>query len=331
MNSNSIKAVLSELRDPIKKTWILLSPSSMGETLLLCSLSEAFIKKHGHSITLVIPKSHEFITRCYPNLFHKIFFMSVEEMRLFCSFNIVPRNFFELDFPINTWSDQINDSSPIALFELFVKTLGAKGLNLVDLYRYNLRIGWDAPCKLPTLPVDICDLTAKKLIQEFKINEKFILIQGGNNTNHPIPAIYLNNICKKLKGLDIDIIFNTLGATFSTDIEVLDHIKFLKLSVIEVTSLSKLALTIISGTNGLSTLLSALELNKTIHIFLPNLKLMDSENLIFEKINPQAYSPLLGTPELIHNSNHILEYQVDEEPNELMCNDVVDSVLNSIT
>ena len=330
MDLNSAKTILSQLRDPNKKTWILLSPSSMGETLLLCSLSESFIQKHGFSITLVIPKSHEFITLCYANLFHNVFFMSVEEMRLFYSFSIIPKNFFELDFPINTWANQINDMNSMALHRLFISTLGAKGLNFVDLYRYNLRLDWDAPCRLPTIPVNICTLTSDKLLKEFEITKKFILIQGGNNTNHPIPTIYLNDICHKLQELDITVIFNTQGATFKADLETLDNIKFLSLSVMEATSLARLAITIISGANGFIVLLTALNIHKVIHVFLPNFSLVDSEKLIFEKVNPQGYSSILGASDLVNQSNHLLEYQVDEEPDESMRNSVLNSILNTI-
>ena len=329
MNLDTIKVVLNQLRDPNKKSWILLSPSSLGETLCLCSLSESFIKKHGFSITLVIPKTHEFITLCYPNLFHNVLFMTVEEMRLFSSSNIIPRNFFELDFPINTWTNQINDANPKALFELFIKTSGVKGLNFIDMYRYNLRLDWEAPCRLPTLPIDLCDLTSRILIKKFEIKKKFVLIQGGNNTCYPTPSIYFNDICKKLKELDIDVIFNSHGSTFKSNIEALDNIKFLNLSILEATSLANRAITIISGINGFLSFLSALDLNKVIHTFLPNSVLIDPENLIFKEVDPQANSALRALPDLINPVNHILEYQVDEEPNELMRNGVLNSILEN--
>jgi len=329
MNLSIFGNILSQLRDPNKKTWILLSPSSLGETLCLCSLCESFIKKHGYAITLVIPKSHEFITLCYPNLFYKIYFMPVMDMRLLSSLNLVPKNFFELDFPINTWTNQINDTNSHSLYELYIATEGKKGIDFTDLYRFNLRLDWNSPIRLPTLPNDEFDLVYDNLQKNIKLNNGFVLLLLGNNTNKQIPSAYLNQLCIEYQKLGIVVVVNSFGATFKTEINHLSNIKFLDLTVPEVASLARHALSIVGGCNGLMVLLASLDLSKKIHLFLPNFILEDPEKLLFRACRPNEGSITLNFSEIISHSNTIFEYPIEEDPSEIQIKDIVSAIINS--
>jgi len=314
MDYKTLENVLGQLRDPNKKTWILLSPSSLGETLTLCSLCDSFVKKHGYSITLVIPRGHEFITKCYPDLFYKIFFMTVDDMRLFWTYNLYPRNFFALDYPIITWSNQINETNPISLYELYIKTKGKQGLDFVNLNRFNLRLDWDCSVQLPSLPLQECNSTFERLKSEYNLKNDFVLLLYGNNTNKPIPSKYLNSICKEYEQQGVEVIANGYGASFKSKIDQFSNVKFIDLSIHEAVSVALYSRAIIGGSNGLTNLLTSLNLCKTIHIFLPNFILTDSAKLLFKKALPLEGAMTFACPELVSSSNTIKEYSVEEMP-----------------
>ena len=327
MNLEAARIILRDLRHPKIKSWIFFSPSSLGETLSLCSVCGSFIEKFGHQITLVIPPGHEFIAQCYPNVFFKIFQMPLDEMRQFFSFNLYPRNFFELDFPINTWSNHINDTNPFLLHELFIKTSGKQGLDITNLYRFNLRLPWDSICGLPQIARDDCAVISKSMLTKHRIEKPFLLILSGNNTNKNIPSVYLNRISKEFQKLGLDIIVNSHGSILKADLNETDNLKIINLSVPETVALATQSALIIGGANGLVSLLCALDLSKKIHIFLPNYVLTDWDKLIFRESWPIEGSIKFSWPEIISDKNIIYEYKVAEEPTEQEISQVIDLIM----
>jgi hypothetical protein len=240
--------------------------------------------------------------------------MTVDDMRLFWTYNLIPRNFFALDYPIITWSNQINETYPISLYDLYVKTEGKKGLDFINLYRFNLRLDWDCPIQLPSLPVQECNSTFERLQAENNFGKDFVLLLYGNNTNMPIPSQYLNCICKEYEQRGIEVIANGYGASFRSKIDQFNNVKFINLSVPEVVSIALKSRAIIGGSNGLTVLLASLELFKKIHIFLPNFILEDSANLHFKKALPLEGAISFTCPEILSSSNYIKEYTVEEVP-----------------
>jgi hypothetical protein len=254
--------------------------------------------------------------------------MSVEDMRLFCSSNIVPKNFFELDFPINTWSNQVNDTNPISLYELYIASKGKKGLNFSDLYRFNLRLDWDSPIRLPGLPRQECNLIFNNLQAVHNFKKEYVLLMYGNNTNKQIPAPYLNHLCREYEKLGIEVVANANGATFKSKIDNVSNIKFLDLTVPETVSLAMNSQAVIGGSNGCMALLESLELFKKFHVFLPNFALEDPEKLLFRKVSPFEGSNASLWPEMISLSNNLFEYSVEENPSEAQIKEVVNAIIN---
>jgi len=240
--------------------------------------------------------------------------MTVDDMRLFWTYNLYPRNFFALDYPINTWSNQINETYPFSLYELYIKTEGKQGLDFTNLYRFNLRLDWDCSVQMPILPIQECNSTFERLHAENNFKKDFVFLLYGNNTNKHIPSQYLNCICKEYEQQGVEVIANGYGASFKSKIDQFSNVKFIDFTVQEAVSVALHSRAIIGGANGLTNLLMSLDLCKTIHIFLPNFILTDSAKLLFKKALPLEGSTTFACPELVSSSNTIKEYSVEEMP-----------------
>ena len=152
MEHNQLNLLLEQIKNPTKRNWILMVPNSLGETLAVCGLADSFVKTHGHGITLVIPESHAFIPECYPNTFDRVVYLDLGTMRRFSETGFIPPNFFNVDFPINTWPIQNGDGRANELLDIWVKSVGRSGLNFLDMYRYILRLDWKANFSMAKTP-----------------------------------------------------------------------------------------------------------------------------------------------------------------------------------
>jgi hypothetical protein len=307
---------LSELRHPTHKTWILMSPSSIGETSVLCSLLEAFKQVHSLPITLVVPSHHEFIVRAFDPPIDKLILSDVESMRQLATSSLIPRGMFAPDYPINTWANQINDTDPLRLYNLWIQSEGTRGLDFINLYRYNLRIGWESHVAFPKISND-WTVTAERLLAELGVSTPFSIIHAGNNTNLPIRKSLLGSIVEKLHKEKRQILINEGGATFKSDRLSFDFIKYVDLPVDAAVCLTLLAESTIMGANGLSTFLGALPGELNLHVITPTHTLdghgLGPGDIHFRKIvNRFEGSSFSSVRELINPINQYFEWSVND-------------------
>ncbi len=150
VRENEYRNLLTQLRHPDRRSWILLNPTSIGDTATVCAFAAAFVAQHGHGITMVVPPDHMAVTHMYPNRFLRVV-KAERHVMMHIINNYVDPGRFELDVPMCAHPYDIGDCRVDELSYLF-KFPGRGGISFADTFRYLLRLPWDAPFERPQVP-----------------------------------------------------------------------------------------------------------------------------------------------------------------------------------
>jgi len=141
---------LEQARDPQRRSWIIMNPTSIGDTATVCALAREFVMQHGYGITMVVPPEHFPITQMFPNRFIRVMTADRPTMLQFLN-SFIDSNRFELDMPFCAHPYDHGDCRTDELMYLF-KFPGRGGISMSDLFRYLLRLPWHACLERPTIP-----------------------------------------------------------------------------------------------------------------------------------------------------------------------------------
>lgn len=305
-------------------------PNSLAETVTVCGLAKGFIEKYGHGITLVIPESHAFIAECFPNTFDRIVYLSLGNMRQFSETGFIPKNFFSVDFPINTWPKQNGDGRAFSLYELWNSTLGRSGLNFLDLYRYVLRLDWSTKFTPPLVPKKSYD-EAMKLINQYGIKpKKTVILFVGNNSNKPSPANLWKKIAKLYFEQGFDIVVNKCGAMLLPDDLSIPNATIIDIPLDLTIPVSEYAGSLVSGSNGFVFLALAAKVNCDINVLLPNEICVDYQNVSYAGIHYMAGCHQLGVPELTNGMKMLREWIVPKLLDDVTADEIAYGIVHGV-
>jgi len=223
---------LEQVRDPQRRSWIIMSPASIGDTAILCALAHAFVKRHGHGITLVVPPDHLNITQMFPNRFLRVL-TAERALMVHILNNYIDPNRFELDMPFCGHPYDHGDCRGNELFYLF-KYPGRGGISLTDLFRHLLRLPWDSQLERPVIPAE-WDAEAQELAESMGLLAgKSVLVFPANSSPHPqFPDVFWEALVTQLVSNGVKVFTNMKGGNFrpktlpipgSTPVEVPLHL-----------------------------------------------------------------------------------------------------------
>ncbi len=305
-------------------------PSSLGETVTVCGFAKSFLEKYGYGITLVISESHAFIAECFPNTFDRIVYLSMENMRQFSSSGYIPQNFFNIDFPINTWSDQNGDGRTLALHKLWIESVGKSGLHFLDMYRYILRLDWGAKFTAPKAP-EHSYVNADVLIKEHNIKpKKSVVFFIGNNSNKPSPAYLWVQLAKLYSENGYEVLINKHGAMFTPDNLYIPNAKIIDIPLDVAIPICEHAGNVVSGSNGFILLALAAKSDCKINVLLPNEICYDYSNFLFKEVNYLTGCCHLATPELTFGANQFKEWIIPKNNNEIILDEIAKGIVFNI-
>jgi hypothetical protein len=143
---------LEQVRHPQRRSWIIMNPTSIGDTALVCSLAREFVIQHGHGITMIVPPDHLPITQMFPDRFIRVL-TADRSIMLSVMNNYIDANRFDLDVPFCGHPYDHGDCRGDGLFYLY-KYPGRGGISLTDLFRHLLRLPWHARLDRPVIPAE---------------------------------------------------------------------------------------------------------------------------------------------------------------------------------
>lgn len=308
--------LLSLLRDPEERTWILMSPSSIAETYFLCSFLTEFGQRHGLPITLVIPHGHQIVVELFGLNIKRVIHCDVMTMRRLSDYSGIPKGSFRPDVPINTWVGAEGDHGPSQLYRLWIESRGTKGLDFANIYRYQLRLDWSSVMAKPSVLPRLIE-RGREILASLNVQGRFAMVHTGNNTNAPISDSMIESVFLALHREGYSAVVNDGGASFACKRFDLEFLKYVKFDLEDAIAVSLCADKIIGGSNGLTNLLSGIPHGRSLHVFPPAMMLdghgSSVSGVFFRPVlNPFEGSIFLCCPECISEENEYCEWFVPD-------------------
>jgi hypothetical protein len=326
-----LNRLLTQIKNPTKRNWILMVPNSLGETLYVCGLAKSFVEKHGHGVTLVISETHKFIAECYANTFDQVVYLDKGTMRLFSESGYIPKNCFQIDFPYNTYPQQNGEGRIFSLVELWTDTLGKAGLDVLNMYRYILRLDWGAKFQSPVLPKE-ARARAAEIIEKHGIKkDKSVVLLVGNNTCKPSPALLWEKLANNYHAKGYDVIVNTYKAMFTPANLNIPFAKRVDLALDVLVPICEHAGNVVSGANGGVLFALSFAMDFHISILMPTEMCFDWQAPAFRKINNMSGCHQLSVSEIADRHNNLYEWNVpaDEDCSEKLLEEIADDIFGN--
>jgi hypothetical protein len=271
-----LREVLVKLTDDERKSFILMSPNSLGEVSTICALLKSFREHHQSNVTLVVPNAQRDIPSVWGHNIQKLIVSDSGTMRALSYLNLIDKDRFEKDHPINTWSFQRGDGRLDSIHELRATAPHRGGLNYTDMYRYILHLPWNAKIEFGKIP-DQWITIGKKILEEHGLDpERSVILFPGNNSNRPAPTALWRSISNLYNKLGYQVVLNLRGALFiPSDLKV-PSIR-LDLNIPAAIALGHLCGNVVIGSNGLKMLMLLMKINANINVLLPTAISRDGE------------------------------------------------------
>ncbi|WP_019939045.1 hypothetical protein [Bordetella sp. FB-8] len=231
LREEQYKNLLLQMRDPDRRSWILLNPTSIGDTTIVCAFAQAFVEQHGHEITLVIPPDHVAVAQMYANRFLRVH-TAERNLMMQIANNFLDPTRFEIDVPICAHPYDLGDCRMDNLMYLY-KYPGRGGMTLTDIFRHLLRLPWEAKLERPNVPAE-WDAEAEQIAQKIGMPKgESVILFPANSSEHPqFPDIFWETVAARLTRRGFKVFCNMRGGNFrpkimpiigTTPIEVYMH------------------------------------------------------------------------------------------------------------
>jgi hypothetical protein len=253
LRQNEYKQILSSLRHPQQRAWIIFNPTSIGDTATVCALASAFIKEHGHAITMVVPPDHLPITQMYPNRFLRTVLMQRDGM-LHIINNYLDANRFELDTPFCGHPFDVGDCRIDNLYSL-LKYPGRGGISQTDAFRHILRLPWEARLERPKV-LPQWESEARQIAEHFGIREgRSVILFPANSSPHPqFPDVFWETLTERLIQRGYMVFCNMRGGNFRPQTMPIRGSIPIEVSIEHALPLVRYAGRMISGAHGMQFL-----------------------------------------------------------------------------
>lgn len=282
--------------------WILMVPSSIGELATVCALLPAFRAHHGGKICIVADRGKSHVLKLFADQIDTVKFVPLASMRALSTYRAIDPLAFRVGVPQNLWINQNGDGRGLALHDLFISDPSRGGLKFLDMYRYAMRLPWDAPISRGNINVDLSN-ESKRYADFYDIDSgNSVIFFTGNNTNKPAPALFWNDLSRKFNSAGKKVFFNLNGGLFQPnglDIEGTQ----IHLSTSLAIGVCEIAGHMVSCSNGLLILALLTDTNFDLDILLT-----DGHDPTgvgnFIPLNPRAGSiSSIGGPEMLQFTN----------------------------
>ena len=143
-------SALKHFRDPVRRSWILLNPTSIGDTYITCAFAKAFRATHGGLITMVVKEEQRLIPEMFPGDIDRIVVWDADELHQLCN-RIQRMCTFSVDNPIIAHPYWHGDGR-LGEFLSLSALGGGRGILFTDMFRHILRVSWDTELATPCVP-----------------------------------------------------------------------------------------------------------------------------------------------------------------------------------
>lgn len=300
-----------------RKSYILMSPNSIGEVTVISAFCRAFKEKHAGHLVLVVRSDHYVIANIFKKHIDEIVIAPISLMRRLNFWGFGSLTSFRLGVPVNLWSKLRGDGRLDEVHELrgFMPCRG--GLGFTDVYRHLMHLNWDSKVELLPYHTSMCERQKVDFnISKLK-GKKAILLFPSTNSNKPVSSKYWFAIAELYNSAGYSVYCNVKGGAYTEFIPP-DYVEMLDLDIMSAIDFSNRCESIVIGSNGLVILMLILQIKPEINVLLSD-EIMRYDSANFRPYPMLSTSHRLGTPELIKTDANFREFIIDNDtlPSEL--------------
>lgn len=246
------------LRDSSARSWILLNPTSIGDTWTTCALARSFKDTHEGNLTMVVKPSHAPIAQLYQSDIDKI--IQIDDNTLIHYSKLIQQFCrFDIDQPFVAHPFFIGDGRLFRFWEIYGgRRMG--GVSFSDIYRHILHLDWDAPFAPPVIPQGWrheAQLYCEKL---GLIPGKSVILIPDNNSCEALPDVFWQALANELNLRGLMVFTNSVGGMGKRR-DPFNGTTSIELSLQSAIPVVEMAGRYISGSNGLSHMLAGCQVN----------------------------------------------------------------------
>jgi hypothetical protein len=249
--------LFSRLRDPARQSWILMNPTSLGDTMVVCALLKAFREKHGGPITMVVAEEQVALAHMYKRYIDRILTVSLEQLQLL-SVHLAEGQIFSMDMPFVAHPFWHGDGRWEHFQELF-RYPKRGGVGFCDIFRHILHLDWDTPLELPVIPEEWRQEAAAYAAETGMVPGKSVILFPDNNSNPGFPDSFWKLIADECRKNGRKVFTNLAGNRQGPRTEPFEGTSGINIPLRLAIPLVEIAGRYIAGVNGL---ICALQLAK---------------------------------------------------------------------
>jgi hypothetical protein len=253
-NQNVRSAALNYWRDEAARSWILVNPTSIGDTWCVFALARAFKDAHGGPLTMVVKESQAALAQMFPGDADRIIVW--DDLRLHrLSLKLHGLASFDKDEPIvaQPYFFQ-NDYNILKLVDLF-RFPGRGGVNFADQFRLMLKLEWESPLSKPSIPPEWREEAAAYADAVGLETGRSVILFPDNNSVPPLPTDIWQALADELNSLGYKVFTNLAGTQHGPRAGPLMGTWPIQVTVRLAVPLVELAGRFISMSNGMSAML----------------------------------------------------------------------------
>lgn len=247
-------SVLNSLRDENQRSWILINPTSIGDTWIVCALARAFKEQHGGPLIMVVKPGQAPLAQMYMQHIDKI--IMIDDL-LGVAGRVERYATFDRDMPIIAHPYWNGDGRLDLLNQLYAYP-GRGGITLSDCMRYVLHLDWSATTDLPTIHGVWRQAAETYAAQLGMVRGESVILLPDNNSNTPLPNEFWQSLADKLCAEGKMVFTNLAGNAYQGQRqEPFKNTHAISLTLDQAIPLVEYAGRAISGCNGMYAMLGA--------------------------------------------------------------------------
>lgn len=255
----SVMAIFNKLRDPSTQGWIFLNPTSIGDTMIVCALMKSFREKFGGPISMIVSQKQVPLIQMYAHRIDRAVTLSFNELEQ-VSVHLAGAQVFCKDQPFVVHPFWHSPGQWERFFELF-RFPGRGGLSISDIFRFILRLDWDAPFDMPVIPPEWKEEAVRLAQQAGMVPGKSVILFPDNNSNPGFPMPFWEQLAAEFTKQGLAVFTNMAGNNKGGRAEPIRNTRSIDVTVRNAIPLVELAGRYVSGVNGLASMMDIARVN----------------------------------------------------------------------
>lgn len=298
----SLKGLRDQILNSLERYWIFSVPYSLGEVAIVAAFSRAFKLTHGGNLALLVDPAKLGVLQMFSDYLDGAIQVPIRILRELRTRGLLGPETFKPGVIQDVYVLHDAKLDLLALSELRGQRPD-RGLPLMDLFRFAMRLPWDASVQLGRPGPEAVE-QANRISREVGIEPgNSVILFLGNNTNRPAPSAFWRRVASEAMNRGKRVFINISGAAFLPEDLNIPGTRIELTDVPTAIAVCDIAGQMVAGSNGFvaTSLLTATTFG--LDVILTDSFDPTGTGQGFRPMHPQAGSLFKHAPELLEGAS----------------------------